>query len=230
VRVPTRKSAAPRAPDPKGDKRARDVDSAARARLLRTVSWSFTGGAIGGLAGYAGLLYGRWGPGTMWALVLGGTAIAIVGPLLVASLSGRAAGTLYNPSGGGMPRKRELSHAESLAARGLYDEAIEAFRVAIAEEPTDPTPQLRMARIERDRRGRHEEAAVWFKAAFDVMAPGSAPALATLKELAELYTLKMSAPARAAPLLARLAAERPQTPEGAWARDELARVKATVPR
>jgi len=225
-----RKSAGPRAPEAKGDKRARDVDSAARARLLRTVSWSFTGGAVGGLAGYAGMLYGRWGPGTMWVLILGGTAIAIVGPLVVASLSGRAAGTLYNPSGGGTPRKRELSHAESLAARGLYDEAVEAFRVAIAEDPSDPTPQLRMARIERDRRGRHEEAAVWFKAAFDVMPPGSAAALATLKELVELYTVKLSAPARAAPLLARLGSERAGTPEGAWAREELARVKGGMRR
>jgi tetratricopeptide (TPR) repeat protein len=152
-------------------------------------------------------------------------AVAFVGPLVVAALSGTAAGTLYNPSGGGTPRRREHSHAESLAARGLYDEAIDAFRASISEDPTDPTPHLRMARIERDQRGRHEEAARWFKEAFDLLAPGTGPALLTLKELVELYSVKLSAPARAAPLLARVAAERADLPEGAWARDELARVK-----
>jgi tetratricopeptide (TPR) repeat protein len=177
------------------------------------------------MAGYTGLLYGRWGVGMVWILALGGMAVSFAGPLLVAALSGSAARTLYNPSGGAAPRRRELSHAESLAARGLYDEAAAAFQIAIVEDPTDPTPHLRMARIERDRRGRHEEAAKWFRSAFDLMPPGSGSALLTLKELVELYSVQLSAPARAAPLLARLAADRADQPEGAWARVELMRVK-----
>lgn len=215
-----RKSAAPKAPSG-----AKDIDSAARARRLQALSWSLTGGTMGGMAGYAGMLYGRWGPAVVWLLALAGAALSFGGPLVVAALSGRAAGTLYNPSGGGTPRRREYSHAESLAARGLYEEALEAFRVAISEDSTDPAPHLRIARIERDRRGRHEEAAKAFKAAFDLMAPGSGPALLTLKELVELYSVRLSAPARAAPVLARLAQERADFPEGAWAREELARVK-----
>ncbi|MEQ1855410.1 MAG: tetratricopeptide repeat protein [Longimicrobiales bacterium] len=215
-----RKSAAPRGPSKK-----KDVDSAARARLLRVLSWSFTGATMGGMAGYVGLLYERWGVGMVWALGLGGMLLSLVAPVVVAALSGAAARTLYNPSGSGMPRRRELSQAEALAARGLHDEAIAAFRVAIAEDPTDPSPYIKVARIERDRRGRHEEAATWFKSAFDLMAPGSGPALLTLKELVELYAVKLGAPARAAPLLARLVADRPETPEGKWAREELARVK-----
>jgi len=183
---------------------------------------------MGGMAGYTGMLYGRWGIGMMWLLALGGMVVAFTGPLVVAGLSGGAARTLYNPSGRGTPRKRELSHAESLAARGLYDEAAEAFQVAIAEDPLDPTPHLRMARIERDRRGRHEEAARWFRSAFDLVPPGTGPALLTLKELVELYSVKLSAPARAAPLLARVAADRADAPEGAWAREELTRVKGTI--
>jgi tetratricopeptide (TPR) repeat protein len=218
----------PRGAEAKDGKRARDVDSAARARLLRAVSWSFTGATVGGMAGYTGMLYGRWGPGTMWLLALGGLGLSIATPLIVAALGGRAAGSLYNPSGSGTPRKRGLSHAESLAARGLYDEAIDAYRVAIGEDPTDPTPHLRVARLERDRRGRHEEAATWFKSAFALMEQGTGPALLTLKELVELYTVKLSTPARVAPLLARLAAERPDAPEGAWAREELARVKGAM--
>jgi len=180
------------------------------------------------MAGYTGLLYDRWGTGTVVLLAGGGFVLSFMAPLAIAALSGTAANTLYNPSGGGTPRKREFSHAESLAARGLYDEAFDAFHVAIAESPTDPTPHLRMARIERDRRGRHEEAARWFKAAFDLMAPGSAPALPVLKELVELYTTKLSAPSRVAPLLARLAEERAELPEGKWAAAELVSVKAQM--
>lgn len=203
----------------------RDVDTAAGARLLRAFTWSLTGACVGGMAGYAGMLYGRWSVGMVWALALGGMVISFVGPLMVAAVGGAAARSLYNPSGGGMPRRRELSQAEALAARGLYEEAFDLFRVAISEDPTDPGPHLRVARIERDRRGRHEEAAKWFKIAFDLMAPGSGSALPTLKELVELYAVKLAAPQRAAPLLARLAEERAGTPEAAWAREELRRLK-----
>jgi tetratricopeptide (TPR) repeat protein len=177
------------------------------------------------MAGYTGLLYGRWGAGMVWLLGLSGMALTFVFPLVVAALSGGAARNLYNPSGGGTPRKREYSHAESLAARGLYDEAVGAFEVAIAADPTDPTPHLRIARIHRDRSRRYEESARWFKSALERAEPGSALALLVTKELAELYTGKLGAPARVAPLLARLAEERAGTAEAAWAAEELKRVK-----
>jgi tetratricopeptide (TPR) repeat protein len=221
VRAPVRKSAVPRS----GSDGLKDIDSSARARRLQAFTWSFTGACIGGMAGYTGMLYGRWGQGMTWVLGLGGMVVAFTGPLVVAALSGRAAGTLYSPSGSGTPRKREFSHAESLAARGLYDEAVAAFEVAIAENPTDPVPHLRVARIHRDRSRRYEDATRWFKSAFDLMEPGSGPALLTLKELVELHTVKLGTPARTAPLLARLAAERADTPEGKWAAEELSRVK-----
>jgi len=52
--------------------------------------------------------------------------------------------------------------------------------------------------------------------------------LATLKELVELYAVRLTAPQRAAPLLARIAEERPETPEGRWTREELAAVKGRM--
>ena len=196
--------------------------------MLRAFTWSFTGAAVGGMAGYAGMLYGRWGAGMVWMLGLGGMASTFVLPLIVAAVSGGAARTLYNPSGGSTGRKREYSHAESLAARGLYDEAVRAFEVAIAADPTDPAPHLRVARVHRDRSRRYEESARWFKSALECTEPGSALALLVTKELVELHTGKLAAPARVAPLLARLSEERAGTPEAEWAAEELRRVKGEM--
>jgi tetratricopeptide (TPR) repeat protein len=204
----------------------KDTDLAARTRTLRALTWSSTGALGGGMAGYIGMLYGTWGPGTVWGLALAGGALTFLGPLAVAAMSGRAASTLYTPSGSGTPRKQEFSHAESLAARGLYDEAVAAFEVAIAASPEDPDGYLRVARIHRDRSRRFGDAAAWFKRALERTEPGSALALLVTREIAELYATKLASErARLAPVLARLAHERAETPEGRWAAEELRRVK-----
>ncbi|MGE0159605.1 MAG: hypothetical protein AB7T31_09330 [Gemmatimonadales bacterium] len=193
---------------------------------MRALTWSLTGAVGGGMAGYAGMVYGVWGRGMVVGLAAAGFAVAFVGPLVVAALSGSAATVLYNPSGAGTPRKPGFSHAESLAARGLYDEATSAFEVALAANPADPDGYLRVARIHRDRSRRFEESAAWFRRALERTAPGSALALLVTRELAELHATKMSAQrARVAPLLARLAEERAETPEGRWAAEELQRIK-----
>ncbi|MSR21153.1 MAG: hypothetical protein EXR91_09275 [Gemmatimonadetes bacterium] len=203
----------------------KDVDLPGRTRVVRAFMWPLPGAMGGGLFGYAGMLYGRWGGGMVLVLVFAGLLLTFTLPLAFAALSGRAANALYNPSGSGAPRRREYSQAESLAARGLYDEAVAAFEVASAEDPTDPTPSLRIARIYRDRLAKHEDSALWFKRALDRAEPGSGIALLVVKEIVELYAVKLGSPARAVPLLARLAEGRPGTPEGAWAREELRRLK-----
>lgn len=220
VRAPVRGSA--RANQPGG---SRNAEAFARVGRIRILTSSLAGGVLGGSAAFAMVLFGSASPSSMVAMTLGGMVIGGAGPWVISELGGRAAAMIYNPTGGASPRPRELSHAESLAVRGLYDEAVAAFSLAIAEDPTDPTPHVKIARIERDRRGRHEEAARWFRQALDLTGPGSGPALLTLKELMELYTVKLGAPQRAAPLLARIAEQRPTTPEGKWAREELAAVK-----
>ena len=122
----------------------------------------------------------------------------------------------------------EYSQAESLTARGLYDEAIAAFEAAIVEDPSDPTPYLMVARIYRDRLARFEDAARWFKRALDESTLPAGIATLARRELIELYVTKMGDPARAAPLLARTAEEQAGTTEGEWAARELVRVKATI--
>jgi len=179
----------------------------------------------GGIVGYAGLLYGLWGRGTVVGLAAAGLGVTFLVPLLVAALGGGAAGALYNPSGAGTPRKPTYSQAESLAARGLYDDAVAAFEVAIAARPGDPEGYLMVARLHRDRSRRWEDSAAWFKRALEHTRPGSGTALLVARELVELYAVKLNAGKRAAPVLARLAEERPDTPEGRWAVEELRRVK-----
>lgn len=202
----------------------KDVDQAERARLIRTFTLSLTGLVLGAMASLAG----GFGLGTAVLVTLGTWAIAFFLPLGLSALGGAAAGQIHNPSGRSTPARKEHSHAESLVARGLYQEAIDAFEMAIAEDPSDPVPYLRIARIQRDQMRRYEDAARWLKRALaEPTLPAGSAHLAS-RELVELYTTKLNEPRRAAPLLARMAEERAGSPEGAWAAAELVRVKATI--
>jgi tetratricopeptide (TPR) repeat protein len=189
---------------------------------------SLTGLALGALASMAGMSGMGW---SIWMglLVTGGAwALAFFGPLALAALGGRAAQQIHNPSGRSTPSAREYSHAESLVARGLYQEAIDAFEVAISENASDPTPYLRIARVYRDRLHRFDDAATWLKRAGSHATASAGVAHLATRELIELYVTKLNQPQRAAPLLARMCEERAGTPEGAWANEELARVKSTM--
>jgi tetratricopeptide (TPR) repeat protein len=197
------------------------VDVVDRAMLL----WSFIAGAMGLVMGsFLGVLVARegWPTWIAWLCPFAGAAVVVGLVHLVVGGATRTAGTIYNPSGRTTPHRREHSGAEALAARGLYEEAVAAFETAVAEDPTDPGPYLRVARIYRDHLGRPEDAARWFRRAFREAA--AAPAIAR-KELVELYVHRMQAPAKAAPELARMAEELAGTPEGAWAAAELRHVK-----
>lgn len=196
--------------------------------MLRAFVLSLTGLVLGGLASYAGVGGMGWSAGTAVLVTGGAWAIAFVVPLAFSSLGGRAAATIHNPSGRSTPSRREYSHAESLLARGLAREAVDAFEVAVAEDPTDPTPYLRIARIQRDRLGDFHGAARWFKRVLSEAATSDGLAYLATRELVELYETKLDEPGRAAPLLARMAEERAGAPEGAWAAEELARVRATI--
>lgn len=163
-----------------------------------------------------------WGIGTAAAVTTGTWALAFFVPLAFSALGGATIATIHNPSGRTTPSRREHSHAESLVARGLYQEAIDAFEMAIAEDASDSRPYVRIARIYRDHMHRYEDAAAWLK-----RVPAESAHLAT-RELVELYTTKLNEPRRAAPLLARMAEERAGSSEGEWAASELARVKAAI--
>lgn len=199
---------------------ARDVDRHAQALRVRIALWSLPGAILGGLAG---LLAGH---PFLGAAIGGGLVFVFVS--FVVGGSGRAAGTLHNPSGRSTPHEREYSAAESLVVRGRYPEAVAAFEAHVAEFPDDPVPYLRLARIHRDHLDDQEAAAGWFKRALRDARPGPGQELLARRELIELYLNRSGEPQRAAPDLARLAEERPDTPEGQWAARELADLKERI--
>lgn len=196
----------------------RDVDQLARARMLRVLLWGAPAGFLMGMV--AGFQLGH--------PLLGGftgTAVAIGGALAIAEMGGRVGRTIYNPTGSGTPHKRDYSLAAALAVRGQYDQALEAYELAVKEHPEDPEPYLRIARLLRDQMGRPEDAARWFKRARTDATVSDGQALAIGRELVELYTTKLGDPAKAAPELARIADRHPGTREGTWAERELAELK-----
>lgn len=205
----------------------RDMDASERAIVMRAVTSGMYGGVLGGLLGFSLVAGGR----PFWVLLLcvaaGWLAVSAATLVLVHAVGG-AASTLYAPDGRSTPKKKEYSQAESLVARGLYQEAVTAFELAVLEDPTEPTPYLRVARIKRDHLAELEDAARWFRRALRESQAPPGVALLARKELVELYTHRMGAPERALPELARMAEELAGSAEGAWAAAEYAAIKARL--
>lgn len=209
-------------------------DSTSVAEGVWLLVLSFAGGIIGALGG-AGLTAQRGAPGP--AVVLGGlfgffigVAFVHVATRLILAKAESLAAQIYNPSGRTTPSRPEYSLAASLAVRGRFEEAIEAYERCLAENPEDPEPCLRIARLLRDELRRYEEAITWFRKArgLPTIEPGQ-EILAT-REIVEIYTSKLGTPAKAAPELARMAQRFAGTPTGEWARRELQEIKKVIAR
>lgn len=204
------------------------MDGAARATLIRAFTLSLFGLFLGIMASALGVGGMGWSVGTAVLVTGGAWGLAFLLPLALSSVGGRAAGALHNPSGRSTPSRKEYSHAESLVARGLVQDAIDELELAVVEDGSDPEPYLRIARLYRKPLGRPEDAAAWFKRALkESDMPAGAAYLAT-RELIELYAGPLGRPERAAPLLARMADEYAGRPQGAWAAEELLQVKAMM--
>jgi len=149
---------------------------------------------------------------------------------LIQLVAGRIARTVYDPTGSRVPSRPAYSGPESLAVRGRYEDAINAYEAAAREEPGDPEPWLRIARIERGDLKRPQRALEAFRTARARVAEGSPTALMIGREIADIYLTDLHEPTRAMPELARLAASSPDSPIGQWAARELADLKKTVDR
>jgi tetratricopeptide (TPR) repeat protein len=204
------------------------VDQFERVARLKVFLWSIVGAFLGFLLGVFLGVQGKAGPLVVMTTTLIGWASSYFGPLLLMKWSAQAGGSLYNPSGKSTPRKREYSLAESYVARGEYQAAIDAFEVAIGEDPTDSMPYIRVARIQRDKVGDPEGAAHWFKRALTESETNSGMRTLLRKELLELYEVRMKQPERAAPMLARISEQEAGTADGDWAGVELGRIKAIM--
>ena len=154
-------------------------------------------------------------------------AVPIVVPIIM-WVGGRIGRTMYDPTGARVPSRTADSGPESLAARGRFQEAVDAYALAAAEEPDDPEPWLRIARIERGDLKRPQRALEALRAARTRAAADSQTAQMIGREIADLYLEDLGAPRRAMPELARLAAAHPDTPIGQWAARELADLKKSI--
>jgi tetratricopeptide (TPR) repeat protein len=196
--------------------RLRDVDAADRAYRLKALAWSLPGGFVGWIVGdkLFGPPFGPVGFAVGYGFVFGVTALLV--------RSGAAAmGQIYHPSGKSTPVVREYSHGQSLAARGLYREAIDAYQADCAEFPDDPEPYLRIARLYLKELKQYEDAAAWFKKARGARGIDAGRDLVATQEIVDIYVHKLKQPRRAMPELARLAERFPGTPAGTWAQDQL---------
>lgn len=203
------------------------MDAFDRAMHFRILAWSMVGALLGLLAGV--LLWSRGNnPWLIPPLVAASWAVAYVGPRLILAGAARAASTLHAPSGRSTPRKKEHSQADAWIARGEYTAAIDSLEQAILEDPADPRPYLRIARLHRDRLDSPGAAATWFRRALSDSRMTTAMRLLVLKECVELYEVRLGDPRKAAPLLARIAYEARGTPEGERAATRLAEIKAEM--
>lgn len=199
-------------------RRLRNVDSAQRVRLFQAAAWSLAGGAIGAMGGKV------IGIGAIPGFVAG-FAISFSVALAIAESVGKLFGTIHNPSGKSTPVVREYSYPESLAIRGRYEDAIDAYQVCCVDHPEDPEPYVRIARIYRDELHQYDEALFWFKRARTEAKLDRGRELLVSQEMIEIYTRKLGQPGSAIPELARIVDRFPGDPAAAVAQREIERLR-----
>lgn len=167
-----------------------------------------------GIGVFAGLLLGLAVGYVVVRFMVGGVAAVFVSPL--------------QPSGKSVPPKRDYSIPQSLAVRGMYAQARNAWEGLVAEEPRDPDPYIELARLLRDHMNNPEAAAQWFRRARDESAIDSGRALLVTQELIELFTKRLNTPRKAIPELAYLVNNLPKSPATEAARKELEELRKQV--
>lgn len=200
-----------------------DSDLGDRAQRMRILPYCFIGLAFGGaigakLAGIPGLVVGM--PAGFFFMYW--TINSIV------EGSGRAAASLYVPSGSSTPAVREYSLAQSLIMREQYEAAVAQLESDAADNADDPTPLVILARLARDRLHDNARAVAAFRRALRAATADTGLQHQLLRELVEICEHRLREPARALPDLARFADAHPTSAGGQWARAELKRLKTVV--
>ena len=157
--------------------------------------------------------------------------MVLFAPIVVPAIlyvAGRIGRKIYDPTGSRVPSRSAFSGPESLAVRGRFQEAVAAYELAARDEPNDPEPWLRIARIERSDLKRPQRALEALRAARTRTTDTSPTAQMIGREIADILLRDLGEPTRAMPELARLAAAHPETPIGQWAARELAEMKRAM--
>jgi tetratricopeptide (TPR) repeat protein len=199
-----------------------------RQVLRVALGYSPAGFILGAAAGFYTTQVGGLPSSAIWVGGIIGWLVTITTPLLITSAAGRFARRLYFPSGRSTPPQKQHSLAESLAVRGQYEEALKEFERALADDPADPDPYLRIARLHRDHTKRYELAAQWFRKATREAKLAPSLELLVRHELVELYNVNLEMPQRAAPELAMIVERFAGTADGDRAAAELAELKASL--
>lgn len=196
----------------------RDVDQAARARMLKSVAWGAVPGAFfgivvgAGIGGVLGVLAGL-------ALFVGLSGFGF----WVSEAAGRAGNTFLHPSAR-LAKAPANSRADALEARGDFQEAVDAWEVTASEFPDHPEPAARVARLYRDHLNDPDAAFRWLKRAVE-RAEFGPEARVPMREIVGVAKKLDPTGRAAAPLLARYAEVAEAASEGEWARGELAWIK-----
>ncbi|HEY2824675.1 MAG TPA: hypothetical protein VGI83_03945 [Gemmatimonadales bacterium] len=205
------------------DRRPGNRDLAQDVYTLKSVLWSFGLACIGAIIGMA--LVPITGANEILSAVLG-FVLAGGGVLyFTTSWQGNAAHLaqrIHMPTDGTTPPVREYSQAESLVARGRYEEAALAFEIHCAEYSDDPDPYFRLARLYAGPMGRYEDGVTWFRRARKTAHMTPSQDLVALQSIIELYLHKIRDPRKAIPEMAHLAQAHANTPAGDAAGKELA--------
>jgi tetratricopeptide (TPR) repeat protein len=204
-----------------GEERLKNRDLAQDVYHLKIVLWSIGMGVVGTAIGT--MLADLYGAnklfGAIAGMVVGGGGLYFIATNVVGK-GAHLASQIYAPEG--TPPKREYSQAESLIARGRYEEAAVAFEIHCAEYPEDPDPYFRLARLYATHLERYEEAVVWFRRVRKDAKVSPSEDLVALQETIEILFHKLRDPRKAIPDMAALAQRHADTPAGQAAAKELA--------
>jgi tetratricopeptide (TPR) repeat protein len=213
-------------------RRLKDIDAAERALRLKALVWALCVGFGGGVPiGMA--LSQLLGMPALLSQVLSigvGFAGTYYMSLFITHRAGRAAQTIYHPSGESTPRRREYSRAAALAAQGKYEDAAVAYEAHVTEHPSDPDPYFTLARLCLDHLDRPEEAIHWYSRVRDEARVTEPQALIATQEIANIYLRRLRTPRKAIPELARLCERFSHTPAAEHARRELDEMRRLLAR
>ena len=166
---------------------------------------------------------GKAGEKTFSGILLTFLTAGLVGILFVTlvlpMLAHRIAHLVYDS--GELLEKDAMHDARSLVAQGEYDEAIEAFKAAAANEPLNRLPWVEIARIQRTHQENPEAAIHTLRTALESQEWQVNDAAYLLFRLAELYDEDRDDRTTAVSIMQQVIEEFPETRHSANARHKL---------
>lgn len=206
----------------------KDTNSAEIAFRIRAAAFAMV--VLGLCIGGGVVIHAYTGASVWFAVIAGCTTATIVyaTSLYLSERSGRIGASLFSPDNHSTPPVRQYSLADSLVARGKFEDAREAYELLAEDFPDDPEPRIRLARLLRDPLQQPDAAADWFRKVLAMKSLDAATDIAVHKEISELYMHRLHAPRRALPYLAKLSSVHRDHPVGKWAHDELAEIKQAM--